>query len=320
MLPLFDEPSSFDRRRLAEKLRGLAAENIWLGTSSWKYEGWCDQIYTRQRYATRGRFSQKKFEAECLSEYSETFPIVCGDFSFYQFPTPQYWERLFGSSSGLHFGFKVPEEITVREFPVHARYGPRAGMENPNFLSHGLFRAAFTDLLEPYRDRIGPLVFEFGTFGRRHFEDSEAFVRGLDPFLDALPRGFRYSVEIRNAEFLDPVYFDCLRRHNVAHVFNAWTRMPELPVQTHIRDAYTADFTVTRALLRRGRGYEEAVEQLSPYDRVQDENPGARQAIRELIKQAREKRRTAYIFVNNRLEGNAPVTIESVIDDLRIGV
>jgi uncharacterized protein YecE (DUF72 family) len=315
MLPLFDDPPSFNRQALAAKLRALAARNIWIGTSSWKYEGWCGQIYSRDRYTTRGRFSQKRFESECLAEYAETFPIVCGDFSFYQFPAPEFWQRLFARAPRLHFALKVPEDITVREFPAHARYGPRAGEENPNFLSAEMFRASFTDVLAPYRHRLGPLILEFGTFGKRHFEDAEQFARALDPFLAALPPGFRYAVEVRNVEFLQPAYFDCLRRHNVAHVFNAWTRMPELSVQTRIRDAYTADFTVTRALLRKGRDYEHAVERFSPYDRAQDENPDARRAMRELIQQAREKRRAAYMFVNNRLEGNAPVTIEAVVGE-----
>jgi len=88
MLPLFDEAPSFDRARLGARLRELTHDNLWIGTSSWKYEGWLGQIYSRERYTTRGRFSKKSFEAECLAEYAETFPIVCGDFSFYQFPTP----------------------------------------------------------------------------------------------------------------------------------------------------------------------------------------------------------------------------------------
>lgn len=315
MLPLFDDAPAFDRQSLAARLAALVADNVFIGTSSWKYEGWCGQVYTRDRYATRGRFSRKRFEAECLAEYAETFPIVCGDFSFYQFPAAQYWERLFASARGLRFALKVPEDITVKEFPTHPRYGPRAGLENPNFLRPELFRAAFTDVLAPHREQLGVLIFEFGTFGKRQFEDVEAFARELDLFLVALPPGFRYAVEVRNAEYLAPPYFDCLRRHNVAHVFNAWTRMPELEHQVRLSDAYTADFTVTRALLRRGRPYEEAVERFSPYQRVQDENPAARESMRELIRQAREKRRAAYIFVNNRLEGNAPVTIEAIVDE-----
>jgi uncharacterized protein YecE (DUF72 family) len=203
----------------------------------------------------------------------------------------------------------------VMEFPMHPRYGPRAGVENPSFLDADLFRANMIDLLEPYAGRVASLIFEFGTFPKRAFEDVGQFVARLNGFLQRLPAGFQYSVEIRNPEFLFPEYFDCLKAHGVAHVFNAWTRMPELDEQIRIGDAWTADHFVTRALLRRGRAYEEAVQKFSPYEQVQEENPRARGAIREMIRKAREQRRRAYIFVNNRLEGNAPGTIEAILED-----
>ena len=66
-------------------------------------------------------------------------------------------------------------------------------------------------------------------------------------------------MEIRNPEFLEKDYFACLRSHRVAHVYNAWSKMPELRHQMAIPDSMTADFLVCRALLRRGRVYEEAV-------------------------------------------------------------
>jgi uncharacterized protein YecE (DUF72 family) len=312
---LFEEPAGFDRQRLRDRLAGLARQNIFIGTSSWKYEGWFGQIYSRQRYLTRGRFSQKRFQDECLSEYAETFPVVCGDFSFYQFPSESYWRKLFGSAPAtLQFAFKAPEELTVKQFPRHPRYGARAGDDNSSFLDAALLQSAFLDLLTPYRPRVATLIFEFGSFARQCYPDVQAFLQVLDPFLGALPPGFRYAVEIRNPEFLSPEYFACLRSHRVAHVFNAWTRMPEIGVQMHVRDAYTADFSVARALLRRGRPYEQAVAKFTPYARVQDPNPETRDALRLLIAQARQRHEPSYIFVNNRLEGNAPETIEAVTD------
>jgi uncharacterized protein YecE (DUF72 family) len=313
---LFEEPLRFDRQRLRDRLSALSQENVFIGTSSWKYEGWMGQIYSRDRYTTRGRFSQQRFNSECLTEYAETFPIVCGDFSFYQFPSPDYWAKLFGSaaSSTLQFALKVPEDVTVKQFPRHPRYGPRAGGDNSSFLDAELFQTAFLDLLAPYRPRVAALILEFGNFPKYCYPDVDAFLLELDPFLGALPRTFRYAVEIRNPEFLAPEYFDCLRSHRVAHVFNAWTRMPEIGVQMHLRDAYTADFTLARALLQRGRPYEEAVAKFTPYDRVQDPNPETRQALRLLIAQARQRHQPSYIFVNNRLEGNAPDTIEAITE------
>jgi uncharacterized protein YecE (DUF72 family) len=312
---LFEEPREFDRQRLRARLTALSAEKIFIGTSSWKYEGWMGQIYSRQRYDTRGRFSQKRFNDECLSEYAETFPIVCGDFSFYQFPSESYWRKLFASAPpALRFAFKAPEDVTVKQFPRHPRYGDRAGGDNSSFLDAALFQTAFLDALAPYRPRIATLIFEFGSFARQCYADVGAFIEELDPFLAALPLQYRYAVEIRNPEFLAPEYFACLRRHRAAHVFNAWTRMPEIGRQMHLWDAYTADFTVARALLRRGRPYEEAVAKFTPYAHVQDPNPETRQALRLLIAHARQRHEPSYIFVNNRLEGNAPETIEGITD------
>jgi uncharacterized protein YecE (DUF72 family) len=310
-LSLFDPPSSFDKEALGKRLRALAEQRIFIGTSSWKYDGWLDQIYTRERYLSRGKFSQKQFEAECLKEFAETFPIVCGDFSFYQFPTPEFWKKLFsGAPETLKFALKVPEEMTVEVFPRHPRYGAKAGRTNEAYLNADAFRAMFLEPLEPYRSRIACLIFEFGARGT----PAKEFVGQIAPFFEALPPTFRYSVEVRNREYLVPIYFDALKEHRAAHVLNAWTKMPPLEEQIAMTGVFTTDFTVVRALLRAGRAYETAVATFAPYDKIQDENPEGRMALRELIARMKEERRTSYIFANNRFEGNAPETIRAITE------
>ena len=121
------------------------------------------------------------------------------------------------------------------------------------------------------------------------------------------------AVEIRNKGYLGPDYFGVLARHNVAHVFNAWTRMPPVADQIAIPEAFTADFTVVRALLQQGRGYEQAVAMFEPYREVKERDTSTRDALREVVQRSLRTRRRAYIFVNNRLEGNAPATIEAVV-------
>jgi uncharacterized protein YecE (DUF72 family) len=316
---LFDgldpEGAAFDRARLAERLRRMVAEKIYIGGSSWKYEGWLGQIYSRDRYLARGRFSRKRFEAECLREYAETFPVVCGDFAFYQFPSEEFWRRTFESTPAhFRFAFKVPEQITCRVFPSHPRYGLAGGQENGAFLDNRMLEEMFLRPLRPYREQVAVLIFEFGTFGSRSFAGVSEFMDRLDPFLSALPPEFRYAVEIRNPEFLEKDYFSCLRSHGVAHVYNAWSRMPELRHQIAIPDSATADFLVCRALLRRGRPYQQAVEAFQPYAETRDPNPEARESMRVLIGRARENRKALFLFVNNRLEGNAPLTILSVAE------
>jgi hypothetical protein len=50
-----------------------------------------------------------------------------------------------------------------------------------------------------------------------------------------------------------------------------------------------------------------------PYKQVQQPEPTTRQALKEIVDRAHKVRQVAYLFVNNRLEGNAPGTIEGVI-------
>jgi len=312
---LFDEPSAFDRDALAARLTDLAARHIYIGGSSWKYEGWLGQIYSRSRYLARGRFSQKLFNDTCLQEYAQTFPTVCGDFAFYQFPTEEFWRRLFAQiPPGFRFAFKAPEQITCRVFPGHARYGGQAGLENESFLDADLLKDSFLRPLWTYHDRTALVILEFGSFSKKTFIDVREFLEKLDPFLAKLPPEYRYAVEVRNPDFLEREYFQCLRGHKVAHVFNAWSRMPELRHQMAIPESFTADFLVSRALLRQGRSYEEAVQLFTPYMEIKDPNPQVRASLRDMIRIAQDKQMTAFLFVNNRLEGNAPATIVAITE------
>ena len=209
-------------------------------------------------------------------------------------------------------------------FPRKSRWQPgrvmpgtaRAGRSNESFLDVDHFERNFVALLEPYRERVATLMFEFGTFPKAVFKTGADFSARLDSFLGALPGGFRYAVEIRNPEYLAPDYFAMLGKHNVAHVLNAWTRMPALADQVSLPGVFTADFTVVRALLRRGRNYEDAVERFQPYREIQEPDLPTRDAMVTIAASARCERKDAILFVNNRLEGNAPSTIEAVADKL----
>lgn len=313
---LFDAPMSPLRARLETKLQALARQDIYIGTSSWKYEGWLGCVFTEDRYITRGKFSRKKFEENCIAEYAEVFPIICGDFAFYQFPSPAFWHKLFTTAPpNLRWAFKVPEEITVKLWPGHARYGARAGLENENFLNADLFRRAFLEPLAPYKDRVSVMIFEFTTLSKKTMPNLDAFLTQINRFLSELPEDWRYSIEIRNPEYLESDYFACLRSYNVAHVLNAWTRMPELGIQLQLDDVFTADFTVVRALLKYGRTYESAVKSFEPYTSVQEQNPAARDALKSILARAKRVKQPAFVFVNNRLEGNAPGTIDAITEE-----
>ena len=157
-------------------------------------------------------------------------------------------------------------------------------------------------------------MFEFQTLAKSSGLDAEAFATRLDEFFSELPRDGQYAVELRNEEFLTPMYFAVLREHGVGHVFNSWTRMPPIGHQLDLPNSITGPFIVARALLRPGRTYDEAVDAFAPYDRIREPNPKLRRDLVRLVETARRARIPAYLLVNNRAEGSAPLTIAAIAE------
>src|SRR5688572_911415 len=130
---------SFDRERMKSIAANLAQHGVFVGTSSWKYEGWIGQLYTPGRYEYRGKVAKTRFERGCLSEYAEVFKTVCVDAAYYAFPRREYLEGLGDQvPDDFRFGFKVTDEITTRKFPNLPRFGAKAGQPNTNFLNADL--------------------------------------------------------------------------------------------------------------------------------------------------------------------------------------
>lgn len=102
-----------------------------------------------------------------------------------------------------------------------------------------------------------------------------------DPFLGALSEGFQYAVEICNRDYLRPDYLGVLASNNVATSSTPGPRVPSLDEQSRVAEAFTADFTVVRALLRCGRAYDKAVESFEPYREIQEPSEGRRLACVE---------------------------------------
>ena len=54
----------FDRTTIQRAAAILADAGVYVGTSSWKYDGWFDQLYTPARYEYRGKVAKTRFERE----------------------------------------------------------------------------------------------------------------------------------------------------------------------------------------------------------------------------------------------------------------
>lgn len=303
------------RSALAE-WRAQIDPQIHFGTSTWTYPGWQGLVYSRS-YPTEGA------TARMLAEYAQfpLFTTVGIDSSFYAPPTPKTltaWSRAL--PEGFRCVSKAWDRITVHTFAGKREPQSLAGRQNPDFLNPNLF---LSEVYEPFQqyfgEHVGPFVFEFQTIAGRGAPDADTFAAQLDAFFGVLPREGQYAVELRNEEFLTPAYLTTLRFHNVAHVFNSWTHMPAIGRQLDVAESVTADFIVSRALLRPGRAYADAVQQFAPYQEPKDPNPELRTDLVRLAGVASSRRIPAYLIVNNRAEGSAPHTIAAVAQMLASG-
>jgi uncharacterized protein YecE (DUF72 family) len=289
---------------------------IRFGTSTWTYEGWQGQVYTRQ-------YAKSTFVRECLGEYCQyqykeepLFRTVGNDSTFYRPPTAnQLRHYLNQMPEGFEMCFKVWEEITIPSYANQPRYGARAGQPNSRFLDAKLLNEL---VLTPYREakfepHTGPFLFEF----QRHGMSSEEFCSRIDGFFSRLPRDFRYAVEIRNAGLLGAEYHKVLETHSVAHVYNHWSYMPPLAEQHKRMGSFTAPFTVLRLLTPLKMSYEAAKKRAEPYTKIVEELPEMRRDAVELASKAVAENRQAYVLVNNRSEGNAPLTVQALVDALK---
>lgn len=286
--------------------------NVYFGTSSWKYGGWKNLVYSRP-YT-----SEKDFNENCLEEYAEHYPAVGIDHTFYTWPTQKALQKYIDQTPPhFRFGMKITERLSIWRYPNIRRYGKEAGKDNPDFLNPNLFIQEFLAPIEPFQERIGPLMLEFAHFYPGSIASGREFVERLDRFFTAVGnRGFQLAVEMRNGNWLKPPYFEMLAKHRVSHVFNSWTKMPTLAEQLHLASDISFPCYIARVLLRQGIKYEQAVEAYSPYDKLQDVQPELREGAAQLIRRAIQVGVPAYVFVNNRAEGCAPKTIDGILESL----
>jgi uncharacterized protein YecE (DUF72 family) len=308
---------TFDREAMKAKAAELAANGVYIGTSSWKYEGWRGMLYDPARYEYRGKFARTRFNDNCLNEYAQVFKTVCVDAAYYNFPSQVYLQTLADAvPNDFHFGFKVTDLVTIKRFPNLPRFGVKAGQMNQDFMNADLFATNFLKPCEAIREKVGVLMFEFSRFRPIDYRHGRDFVHELDEFLGKLPKNWPYAIEMRNASWLHDEYFDCLTRHGVTHVFNSWQAMPSVTEQMALAKSRThPELVAARFLLKPGRKYEDAVKAFQPYDKTHEINDEARRAAASLISEGLryESGRKTYIYVNNRLEGNALLTVEAIV-------
>jgi len=293
--------------RLAERLPAL----VRMGTSSWSFPGWVGLVYSAKR-------SPAQLGREGLREYGRhpLFRTVGIDRSFYA-PIPDADLRRYADQLPPAFPccLKAPASVTAPV--VHGADRARGPAPNPTFLSAERLTA---ELIEPcaraFRDHCGPFLLEISPVPRERALDPSAFVERLDRCLDGLPRDFAYAVELRDPRLFTAGYRRVLARRAAAHVYNYWSAMPTPGQQAAEHPVAQNPFTLVRLLLRPGTRYEAQRSRFQPFDRLVEPDPVMRAEVTDILLGAIAQQRQAYVLVNNKAEGSAPLTVHDLADCL----
>ena len=146
---------------------------------------------------------------------------------------------------GFLFAAKVPQVITHEKVLVDCE----------DDLTH------FLGTMSVLGDKLGPLLFQFGYFNRSVFKLGSEFFTRLKPFLEKLPKDFKFALEIRNKAWLDARFTDLLRQHNVALALIDQSWMPRPWEVEEKIDLATTDWNLC-ALARRPQRHRSGDEDL----------------------------------------------------------
>jgi len=266
---------------------------IRIGTSAFTAAGWMGSFYPADIKA-----------ADRLAYYATQFDTVEIDSTFYGTPQPgtvrRWYER---TPPGFLFAAKVPQTITHEKM--------LAGCEEE--------LAEFLGTISLLGEKLGPLLLQFPWFPGTAFLQLDDFLARLLPFLDRLPTGYRFAVEVRNKDWLGPKLADALRERRVALALIDQSWMPR-PAEWFERcDPITADFAYVRWL-----GDRKGIERVTKtWDKTILD---CREPLQEWVKVCHQTVRrgvNVYAYANNHFAGartGDSETFSAALDSRRIAL
>ena len=273
-----------------------------LGTCSWKYESWRGLVYSDAPHP------------DYLAEYSQRYECVEID---------QWFWSLFGPNrvalphpktvadyasvvpEGFRFGVKMPNALTLTHFRPKSKSDPL--VPNPHFLSRDLV-GTFLDVLEPLHPYLGPMMFQFEYLNRDKMPSQAAFQDQLGEFMGQLPRDYCWCVESRNPNYLNAQYFTFLRDRGLTHVFEQGYYMP--PVG-EVFNRHAELLGGTSVIRLHGPNREKIEEHTGKdWSRIAEPRDADLDALADMVKGLRKRKRDVWLFANNHFEGCAPLTLE----------
>jgi uncharacterized protein YecE (DUF72 family) len=245
--------------------------NLYLGTQGWSYESWVGTFYTP------GTPSNAWLEA-----YAAQFNSVELDTTFYAIPkanTILGWRER--TPQGFRFAAKFPQSLTHEKQLADCRAET----------------LAFLNAMTTLGDKLGPLLLQMPpTF-------SASQVNSLTTFVQDLPPGFRYALEVRHRTWVSkdvlPRLLSLLQKQGIALCLVQHQWMPRL-------DEVTAAFSYIRWLGRR----EDIPD--DDYGQVRINRDGQLDAWAAQVARYLSAGVTVYGYFNNHYQGHSPASVRAL--------
>jgi uncharacterized protein YecE (DUF72 family) len=286
---------------------------IRIGTCSWKYPSWADLVYSSAE------------PEDYLAEYARKYDSVEVDQWFWSLGKPSAAGTMkaalprkgaaegYAASVPANFRFtvKCPNALTLTH--AYAKKGEPL-VANPRFLDIDFFME-FLSALGGMIPKIGLFIFQFEYLNKEKMAGPGVFRERLGSFLDALPRGFPYAVEIRNPRWMDASWFEFLRGRSAAPVLLQGYWMDDVCAVAERAGESVGDTVCIRLHGEDREGMEERTgEDWSRIVRPKDDELGR---VGATLRQLRTWGKAVWLNVNNHYEGSAPLTIEKIKHALR---
>ena len=300
-----------------------------LGTSSWHFPGWAGLVWA-------GDHAESKLSKEGLSAYGQhpLLGTVSLDRAFYRpLTASQYAKYAAQVPPGFRFVVKAP--ALVCDALVRAEDG-RGMAPNAAFLNTDLAVQEFIQpALQGLAEKVGALVFQISPLPRALLADVPARIERIGALLAALPRlaptapDGVVALEVRDAAFLSAAHAPLLARalraareasgNPVTYCLGLHAKMPPIEDQLPLLRALWPGPLVCRWNLHRRHGaygYEAAKAQYEPFDKLVDPDVETRQHLARVIAGTTGAGELAYVTINNKAEGSAPLSVAALAEQL----
>jgi uncharacterized protein YecE (DUF72 family) len=260
-------------------------QKIRIGACAWSFDEW------------RGAFYPEDLpQSEWLEFYSRYFPAVEIDSTFYSAPaeaTLMRWVEM--TPPAFRFACKLPRDIT------HA-----CRLQDCTAQLNTFLRA-----IEPLAPKLQVILVQLPpSFSPK---DGRAALR---PFIEQLPRDFRFAIEFRHPGWHRPQVIRLLEKHRVCWVWSDTSPLNQRNEAPFEFLPLTTDFIYLRLLGDYSTKYDREGQRVHRYGKLAWKREAALDSWSLRLQRHLGEIRNVWTFVNNHFEGFAPETCQRLAQRL----